>query len=76
MPLSYFDRSADPEAIKAALSRDGVVAVTNLIDGCLADTVAAELRPELDARGLETAGAFTGQSLLDFSCSGTDEIEQ
>ena len=60
MPLNYFHRSADPEAIKAALGRDGVVAVMNLVDEDLADTVAAELRPELDAKGLETASAFNG----------------
>lgn len=42
------------------LRRDGAVVVMDLVDSKTVDTVRAELRPELDARGLQRASAFNG----------------
>ncbi len=53
-----FDRDANPADVVAALMRDGAVIVKNLVSDEVVDMVAAELRPEWDAKGLEKASAF------------------
>ena len=60
MSLTYLDRSADTVAVADGLRRDGAVAVTELVEPHLADTVAAELRPALDAEGLKSQSIFNG----------------
>ena len=47
MMLTYLDATADAETVSSVLRSDGVVAVTGLVDPEIADTVAAELRPDL-----------------------------
>lgn len=68
MPLAYLDRSADATAVAAVLRRDGVVAIKDLVGPELADTVAAELRPRLDADGLKSRSIFNGD--LTRRCGG------
>lgn len=58
MPLTYLDRSADPIAVADTLRREGAVAITGLVEPDLADRIAAELRPQLDAKGLESQSIF------------------
>ncbi len=64
MPITNFDRSADIRDIIEALRRDGAVVVTGLAEPALVNTVRAELRPELDASGLETESDFNGSLTL------------
>jgi hypothetical protein len=47
-----------------ALRRDGAVVVTNVASPGLVDTITAELRPILDAVGLESRSAFNGDKTL------------
>ena len=61
MPLTYLDRSADGAGIAHVLRRDGVVAVRELVSPELADAVAAELRPHLDAEGMKSRSIFNNQ---------------
>ncbi len=61
MPLTYLDRTADAQTISGVLHREGAVAVTDLVEPEVADAVAAELRPRLDAVGLESAGIFNNE---------------
>ncbi len=68
MPLTYLDRTADAETVAGVLRRDGAVAVKGLIKPELADTVAAELRPQLDAKGLKSRSIFNGD--LTRRCGG------
>ncbi|GAB5471176.1 MAG: phytanoyl-CoA dioxygenase family protein [Rhodospirillales bacterium] len=60
MPIVSFDKDADGVAVAATLRRDGAVIVENLVDADTVASVRAELRPELDAKGLRSAGAFNG----------------
>ncbi len=60
MPLTYLDRTADTDTVAAVLRRDGAVAVNSLADPELADTIVSELRPELDAFGLDNPSDFGG----------------
>jgi hypothetical protein len=60
MLLAYLDRTADAETVASILRRDGAVAVKELAVPELADTVAAELRPQLDADGLKSRSIFNG----------------
>ena len=64
MPLTYLDRSADAESVAHILHREGAVAVTELVESELVDTVAAELRPQLDAEGLKSRCIFNGDLSL------------
>lgn len=61
MPLTYLDRSADGAGIAHVLRRDGVVAVRELVSPELADAVAAELRPHLNAEGMKSRSIFNNQ---------------
>jgi len=60
LPLTYLDPAADAATVSAVLRRDGAVAVTGLVAPGIADRVAAELRPQLDADGLKSASIFNG----------------
>ncbi len=60
MDLAVLDRSADADTVARILQRDGAVAVRELAPPDLADTVAGELRPQLDAEGLKSRSAFNG----------------
>ena len=60
MPLTYLDRSADAATVADALRRDGAVAVTELVEPGLVDTIVAELRPQFDASGFKYRSDFGG----------------
>lgn len=60
MPITSFDHDADAGSVATALRRDGAVIVKNLADADTLASVRAELRPELDAKGLEQESAFNG----------------
>jgi ectoine hydroxylase-related dioxygenase (phytanoyl-CoA dioxygenase family) len=60
MMLTYLDATDDADTVSSVLRSDGVVAVTGLVDPEVADTVAAELRPDLDSKGLQAVSAFNG----------------
>jgi len=60
MTLTYLDKSADSATVAHVLRREGAVAVTGLVAPELADRVAAELRPQLDAEGLKSRSIFNG----------------
>ena len=64
MPIMSVDSNSDIATVVSALRRDGAVIVRNLIESDLVDTVRAELRPELDARGLKTRSNFNGSLTL------------
>jgi hypothetical protein len=58
MPLTYLASSTDAQTVANVLRREGAVAVTGLVAPELADRIAAELRPQLDANGLKSRGIF------------------
>ena len=60
MTISHLSRDADVATVVAALRRDGAVIVENLVGSDVVDAVCAELRPELDAKGLEQESDFNG----------------
>jgi len=60
MTLSHLTRDADVGSVVAALRRDGAVIVENLAEAGVVDAVRAELRPELDAKGLRQESDFNG----------------
>ncbi len=60
MSLTYLDPTAGAAKVASVLHREGAVAVRNLVGPDLADTVAAELRPQLDAEGLKSRSIFNG----------------
>ena len=64
MPLTYLEATADAQAVVNALRNDGAVVVTGLAEGALVDSVAAELRPRLEASGLDTSSDFNGSKTL------------
>ena len=64
MPIARFETTVEADAIVAAMQRDGAAIVTGLAAPELVDTIRAELRPHLDARGLETESDFNGSRTL------------
>jgi ectoine hydroxylase-related dioxygenase (phytanoyl-CoA dioxygenase family) len=60
MTISHLSRDADVASVVAALRRDGAVIVENLVGSDVVDAVCAELRPELDVKGLEQESDFNG----------------
>lgn len=64
VPIVRYDSSTPIEMIVSALRRDGAVIVTHLVDEATADAVRNELRPELEASGLDSAGDFNGSKTL------------
>jgi len=67
MPISTFNRSSGADPIVSALRRDGAAIVAGLADVEVVEAVRAELRPELDASGLETESHFNGSLTLRIS---------
>lgn len=61
MPLAYFDHPADAIDVATTLQREGAVAVKNIIAPELVDTIAAELRPQLDSEGFNSASIFNNE---------------
>lgn len=59
-PVRFLNNHTDLATIIDALRRDGAVAVTDLVDPWVVDAVCDELRPELDAAGLDQESAFNG----------------
>ncbi len=64
MPLTHFDKTANPEAVSEVLRRDGAVVVTDLAEPTLIDTIVDELRPKLDTSGLISQSDFNGSRTL------------
>ncbi|MDJ0779789.1 MAG: phytanoyl-CoA dioxygenase family protein [Gammaproteobacteria bacterium] len=64
MPIARFEPTASAGAIVDALQRDGAAIVTGLATPATVDTIRTELRPHLDARGLETESDFNGSRTL------------
>jgi hypothetical protein len=64
MPIARFERTAEIEAVVAALQCDGAAVVTGLAEPGLVDTLRAELRPLFDACGLDTRSDFDGSRSL------------
>lgn len=60
MPIQSFDNSIDAVTVASVLRRDGAVIVRDLAGPDTVDTVRKELRPELDAKGLESESNFNG----------------
>lgn len=69
MTISQFSSATEISVIIEALRRDGAVVVNDLADPSLLDTIRAELRPELDASGLDMESAFNGKKTLRHSSS-------
>lgn len=64
MTLTHLERTADTAAVVEMLRRDGAVVVKDLAKPRLVDTIRSELRPELDACGLEAKSHFNGSLTL------------
>lgn len=64
MPIGRFEPTTAAETIVDALQRDGAAIVTGLAAPGIVDSIRAELRPHLDARGLETESDFNGSLTL------------
>jgi hypothetical protein len=64
MALTCLERTVDTGTVVEALRRDGAVAVTDLAESGLVDTIVAELRPRLDASGLNPGSDFDGSRTL------------
>ena len=64
MALTCLERTVDTGTVVEALRRDGAVAVTDLAESGLVDTIVAELRPRLDASGLNSSSDFDGSRTL------------
>lgn len=72
MPLTYLDATSESAVIAGVLRREGAVAVKNVIEPELADTIAAELRPQLDAEGFKSASIFNNEMTRRTDCPLTD----
>ena len=64
MALTCLEKTVDTGTVVEALRRDGAVAVTDLAEPGLVDTIVAELRPRLDASGLKSPSDFDGSRTL------------
>ena len=64
MSIARFEAGTPAEPIVAAMQRDGAAIVTELASVEVVDRIRAELRPHLDARGLETESDFNGSLTL------------
>ncbi len=60
MPITSFEKDVDAESVVSMLRRDGAVVVKDLVDADTIASVRAELRQELDAKGLEQESDFNG----------------
>ena len=64
MPVDRFESNANADTIVEAMQRDGAAIVTGLAAPDVVDRIRAELRPHLDAKGLETESDFNGSRTL------------
>lgn len=64
MDLRRFDREVDAATLVAALRENGAAVVERLVEDAVADRVAAEFRPMLDAVGTRPQNDFNGYSTL------------
>lgn len=64
MSLERFAANVTPEAVTAALKRDGAAIVESLVNADTINRVVAELRPEFDRVGTTTQSDFNGYSTL------------
>lgn len=64
MALRILEKSAGIADIVEVLRRDGAVAVAEVAEPSLVDTIRAELRPKLDASGLGSTSEFNGYKTL------------
>jgi ectoine hydroxylase-related dioxygenase (phytanoyl-CoA dioxygenase family) len=64
MALCVLERSASVADVVEALRRDGAVAVAEVAEPGLVDTIRAELRPNLVASGLASTSDFNGYKTL------------
>ncbi len=64
MPITSFSPDAPADAIVSAMQEDGAAIVTDLTATETVDRIRAELRPHLDAKGLETESDFNGSRTL------------
>jgi len=62
MALQRFGPTASPADVAAATLRDGAAIVEALVAGSLVDTIAAELRDNLDAFGYRSKRDFSGHN--------------
>ena len=62
MAIQYFDPTASPVDVAAATLKDGAAIVTALIPASLAETVAGELRENMDNFGYRSKRDFSGHS--------------
>lgn len=60
MSIITLDKDTDVETVVSVLRRDGAVIVKDLVEADVLDSVCAEMRPTLDARGLESESNFNG----------------
>jgi ectoine hydroxylase-related dioxygenase (phytanoyl-CoA dioxygenase family) len=60
MSLIYLESTNEGAVVADVLRREGAVAVKNVVEPELVDTIAAALRPQLDADGLRSRGIFNG----------------
>jgi hypothetical protein len=67
--LKYFDASASPHDVAAAVLRDGAAVVTELVAPELMDGVASELRHFMDTLGYRSQREFSG--FKTFRCNTT-----
>ncbi len=80
MSLERFDADVTPDALVAALNRDGAVIVESLADDAAVDRVVDEFRPEFDRVGTAVQNDFNGYttlriaSVLGFSPASADLI--
>lgn len=64
MPLACFDTTADTASVVSAMRHDGAIVIRSLAGDELIDRIVAELRPSLDATGLDTRSDFNGGQTL------------
>ena len=60
MALQNFGPTASPAEVAAATLRDGAAVITNLVPVSLADTIAGELRENMDTFGYRSQREFAG----------------
>ena len=67
MQLPVFENDTDGHTVVGAMRRTGAAVVKNVLDDDIVDACAAEMRPELDARGGLQEDDFTGHRTLRIS---------
>ncbi len=62
MALQYFDSTTSPANVAAATLQDGAAVVTELVPASLVETIAVELRENLDTFGYRSKRNFSGHN--------------